>query len=172
LEGDLHFKVRPRVTGYVSTLAGRAERRTGRLDGAVRIGRYTINDPLVALGSGSVGVMGRGLLENFTVTFDMARSRVALSREGDTVDIPSLRGIGAGIEKGREGWVVTHVLPGGPAENAGLRAGDRIVALNGTIEDLRARLDALGNTAEAVTFEVDRGGSRKRLEIPVEVLVE
>ncbi len=39
--------------------------------------------------------------------------------------------LGARVESGREGLTVTSTEPGGPASEAGLRAGDRIMSVNG-----------------------------------------
>jgi carboxyl-terminal processing protease len=44
----------------------------------------------------------------------------------------SYAGIGLEIEKRRDGEIISYPIIGGPAANAGIRAGDRLVAINGT----------------------------------------
>jgi Aspartyl protease len=174
LERDLRFKAPPRVTDYLRTLAGTVERRTARLAVPVSIGRYVVKDPLVGFLEGDTGVMGTRVLRNFSVTFDSVRSRVAFDREGpDEIQVPPLRGIGAGFLKDHEVWTVYFVLEGGGAERAGLREGDQVLAVDGSAENLRReRFGELMRTAETVRLDVQRAGARLLLHVPVEVLVE
>jgi serine protease Do len=73
------------------------------------------------------------------------------------------------------GAVVTRVTPGGPAEAAGLRPGDVVVAFDGRdISDSRALTRMVGEAqvgAEAV-LDVLRGGRRLTLRTTIERLVE
>jgi len=79
-------------------------------------------------------------------------------------------------ELGREtGVEVVEVVEGSPAANAGLRAEDLIVELNGTavagVDDLQ-RLMSGEPIGEPVTLETVREGKRSRLElVPVELEV-
>jgi len=172
LEGELPFKVRPRLTSYAETFDGTTAPRTGRLDGPVRIGRYEVKDPIVDMDAD--GVMGTDWLRHFVVTLDVARSRIALDRKGPAViDVPPFRGVGATFAKEPDRWVVLYVVPGGPAERAGLRKGDRVLSLEGAEGNLRLdRRQDLIETRSVVSLDVERAGSSVRLEIPVEVLVE
>ncbi|HEX5138183.1 MAG TPA: aspartyl protease family protein [Planctomycetota bacterium] len=170
MEQALSFRVRPRVTSYVSTWEGMTPRRTGRLADPIRVGRYVVEEPLVSFASGETGVMGTRVLQNFALTFDFAGSRVAFEREGaEPIRIPSLRGIGAGLEGESGSWKVLYVLEGGPAERAGLRAGDRVVAINGQSPDL---FGPEAMKAAGVRVEVQRAGASRTFDVPVELLVE
>ena len=77
---------------------------------------------------------------------------------------------------GREtGVEVVEVVEGSPAANAGLRAEDLIVELNGTavagVDDLQ-RLMSGELIGEPVTLETVREGKRSRIElVPVELEV-
>ena len=79
-------------------------------------------------------------------------------------------------ELGREtGVEVVEVVEGSPAANAGLRAEDLIVELNGTtvagVDDLQ-RLMAGELIGESVTLETVRDGKRSRVElVPIELEV-
>jgi len=62
---------------------------------------------------------------------------------------------------------IESVLPGSPAEKAGLRAGDRIVAIGGrAIADLRAYSEVLKAHApgDTITIEFERDGERESVE--------
>jgi S1-C subfamily serine protease len=79
-------------------------------------------------------------------------------------------------ELGREtGVEIVEVVEGSPAANAGLRAEDLIVELNGTtvagVDDLQ-RLMAGELIGESVTLETVRDGKRSRVElVPIELEV-
>ncbi|MEX0712655.1 MAG: PDZ domain-containing protein [Pirellulales bacterium] len=63
---------------------------------------------------------------------------------------------------------VTQVLPGGPAERAGLRAGDLITVIDGrrvtTIDEFAAVLGEMA-PGDKPRFELDRAGRTHRLEV-------
>jgi predicted metalloprotease with PDZ domain len=65
---------------------------------------------------------------------------------------------------------VLQVVPGGPAHRAGLRSGDRIVAIGGqpvrSVADM-SRIVGAAAPGEAVNVEVDRGGAKVTLELNV-----
>lgn len=68
------------------------------------------------------------------------------------------------------GLVVTSVLPTGPAVEAGIEAGDIILALNGAEVDTADQLDAAVETAGAggtLIFTIQRGRSSGDLEVTV-----
>ena len=76
----------------------------------------------------------------------------------------SYHGVGMSVDR-REGWIVVLApRPGSPAERAGLRAGDRMIEIDGqptkswTMEEARNALRGpLGSTVKVV---VDRGGAK------------
>jgi S1-C subfamily serine protease len=66
------------------------------------------------------------------VTFDQQHQRVRLRTDGSgTVSFPPVRSSGLSIEARDGTWIVVSVSPGGPADSAGVRAGDEVVACEG-----------------------------------------
>lgn len=83
--------------------------------------------------------------------------------------------IGLKVAKTNAGILVTSVVPGSPGERAGVRAGDRIVTINGrdcTAAKVTIVKEILNATKEGykVSFTVDRSGYFRRLDVRVEVL--
>jgi len=74
-----------------------------------------------------------------------------------------LGGIGASLSPSREGVTIRQVFDGDPAERAGLRAGDRVVRVDGESTDGMSMADVLqrlrGEPGTTVGVTVQRGGS-------------
>jgi hypothetical protein len=80
------------------------------------------------------GLIGPGILKQFTVTFDYPHSRMLLVKNStwgkhDTWDRTGMW-IGAATATANE-WSVLDVIPNSPAARAGLRVNDRILKLDG-----------------------------------------
>jgi hypothetical protein len=81
---------------------------------------------------GQPGIIGNQLLQNFHVTLDYPRrklllERVAVDEEPDDAVKPSL---GLVIRSDSDVIRVAHVKPASPARHAGLRPGDRLIAVD------------------------------------------
>ncbi|MBY8822535.1 aspartyl protease family protein [Sphingomonas colocasiae] len=78
------------------------------------------------------GVIGLPVLARFRVQIDAAAGHIRLTPDGDTHREPFARDR-SGLSTSREDrhLRVLHVARGSPAERAGMRANDRIVAING-----------------------------------------
>ena len=76
-------------------------------------------------------VIGSRILENFAVTLDQKNSRVRFARK-DTSPIvpPPYRLVGFRLQREEEGFVVWGVMPGSPAQRAGIKNGDIVVTIN------------------------------------------
>ncbi|SMC22783.1 Uncharacterized iron-regulated protein [Desulfacinum hydrothermale DSM 13146] len=71
-------------------------------------------------------------------------------------------------KRGGPGLYVVSVLPGSRADRAGLRAADRIVAVDGkAVQDMGDLHEAVRAEARRLTFTVDRNG--KRLEVVIDL---
>lgn len=79
------------------------------------------------------GTVGFGFLRHFNMTIDLQRRRVWLENWTGQVSDPPVADVGIQAwffdEVGR--FVVTNVIPGSPAERAGVRRGDHILGVEG-----------------------------------------
>jgi S1-C subfamily serine protease len=77
-------------------------------------------------------------------------------------------GIRNGTSPDRSGAVVDSVVPGGPADQAGVRPGDKIVAIDdkkvSSSEDVSAAVTAR-RPGEQAKVTVERGGARRTLTV-------
>ncbi|MBZ5709811.1 trypsin-like peptidase domain-containing protein [Nannocystis pusilla] len=121
----------------------------------------------------AVGGVGRGL--GFAVPIDQAKTVIPQLKAGGKVVRGWLGISGREIEPavGRApepGAVVGAVQEGTPAAQAGLRAGDRVVAVNGrevvNFSDLRGRI-ADTQPGSKVILSVDRGGKKLDLDATI-----
>ena len=118
--------------------------RTGRVIG--------INDAIRTTTGGNQGV-------GFAVPIDVVRWVADRIINGEPVE-PAMLGVSGGpVPDGRAGALVTQVIPGSPADDAGIREGDVITTIDGTfvesMEDLAAVIRSIP-PGEEVTLEVER----------------
>ena len=101
----------------------------------------------VALSVTEAGNLGTSLLANYTITFDYARSRACFDYVPGLRPFPFSRSGLRAIKEAPDHFLVTLVNEGSPAWQAGLRAGDRITAIDGVdAHDLGG-----GDLSEAMT---------------------
>ena len=109
--------------------------------GDFQLGRYVIPSPIVALSldsEGSLasdandGPLGNEILRRFRVVIDYSRRRMILEPNSHLADPieAGMSGIDFDAEDCRP-FKVTKVLEGSPAADAGIKAGDEIVTLDG-----------------------------------------
>ena len=81
------------------------------------------------------GYIGQGLLQRFIVTYDYSGQRLLLEPTAgfDRPDVFSRSGLW--LSREGTGWRVARVLERGPGEEAGLRVGDTISAIDGLTND-------------------------------------
>ncbi|MBI3675329.1 MAG: aspartyl protease family protein [Proteobacteria bacterium] len=148
--------------------------------GLLMIGSVEVDHPLTLLSTDKGGAMskseqagniGGGVLKRFIVTFDYEHSLMYLkSVQGPIADLDTFDRAGAWINRDDAGFKVVDVTAKGPADTAGLKAGDIVVAVDGRpakdlpLPELRTRLrnDKPGTV---VTFQVKHGNQTKDVAI-------
>jgi hypothetical protein len=174
----LDFATAPAVVGARMRIDGPSLIHAGRLAEDVQFGALTLRMPIVSNAVGD-NLLGHAILSDFVVTLDQQRGRVQIVRpDGSALDepleTPALRGTGLAVVPEPEAYVVKRVLPGTPAEAAGLRVADRIVAVDGVKVSGRGCPEP-GEEAERLEparMEVQRGGELINVEVNSAVLVE
>ncbi|MGH8428145.1 MAG: aspartyl protease family protein [Gammaproteobacteria bacterium] len=151
-------------------VGGSASGRVAR-GGKLMIGTVAVNDPVIEMSMATKGAfadkheagnIGGEILKHFTVTFDYANQKMYLEPNKDYGAPMNYDHSGMWVNGTDGGFVVKSVMTGGPAEQAGLKAGDVITAVNGKpasglgLSDLRAMLrnDAPGTR---LTLSVSNG---------------
>jgi aspartyl protease/PDZ domain-containing protein len=144
-----------------------------------QIGPHAWERPLVSLSRATTGGLssqdyagniGNQILERFTCTFDYER-RVVYLEPGQRFAEPDRFSL-AGVQLARFGEVVRamQVLPGSPAEQAGVHADDQVVRLDGraissyTLDQVNEVLER-GQPGAKHVIEVLRDGKRRKLTI-------
>jgi predicted aspartyl protease len=141
------------------------------LKGELKLGRYTLENPDLAFTDLPVANVGSDFLRRYAVTLDVRNHRVRLE-EGATAPPPSPAPRRYGVRmipSSSGGLEVAGTDPGSPAEKAGLRAGDRIVSVNG--KETKA-LDPAGVAAlmrvSPVTLVIEREGKQLVIEMSLD----
>ena len=127
-------------------------------------------DPYVA------GNVGAGVLKRFNVTFDYGRQRLIFEPNANYARPDAYDRAGMWINRGPEGFEVVDVVAGGPAEEAGLKVGDRITAIGGTpagqlslpVVRERFRTEPVGTT---IKLAATRNGKPRNLKLVLRDLV-
>lgn len=139
----LPLESEPVVTGRGRTVDATFEILSSQLKGILNIGDIAIEDPTIAFNDRTKHPhIGMGILGDYSVTIDRSNRRVMLEQpqQASTSGSPTRRIVLGGGKKiygvkmaSISGDVlnVTGVESGLPAAEAGLMAGDRIVAMNG-----------------------------------------
>jgi putative serine protease PepD len=121
-----------------------------------------VNSQIATNGAGS-GNLGIG----FAVPSNTAREIVPQLAQGRQIERPWL-GVSTGPSPRGDAAIIGEVTPGGPAERAGLRAGDEIVQVDdqrvGDPEDVSKGVSAR-TPGDRIEVRVRRGGAQETIEV-------
>lgn len=108
---------------------------------SLALGPFVIARPLTSFAAPTKGVfassvlggnIGYDVLSRFVLTFDYEHRRLYLEPGQRYASSPSHGYCGMGLDRAsHDAFVVSSLVPGSPAADAGLRKGDRVTALNG-----------------------------------------
>jgi len=169
----LRFNQEPRPGVTVETLTGNRTQRIGRIEQPLDIGPFRFEQPIVEISDENTAI-GGAILKNFAVTFDQARNQVSFYRTtADPIPPTPRRAVGISFSKTPAYWRVAGIIPGSPAETAGVKTGDLVTRINGeSISDWNVgRFDALVRRAEEITFTFLQGTKEIPVVIPTFSLV-
>jgi Do/DeqQ family serine protease len=132
-----------------------------------------INTAIVAPSGGNVGIgfavpinMARQVMDQLTRYGEIKRGRIGVAIQDLTPDVAQALGT-----KYTQGAVIARVEPGSPAERAGLRTNDLVIAVNGAPmrsgTELRNRV-GLSRIGDEVELTVDRRGSERTMSVRIE----
>jgi S1-C subfamily serine protease len=110
-------------------------------------------------------ILGMGILRQFNVTFDYARQRMFLEPSHRYGEPDVFNRTGMALERKGTGWTIASIVPGGPADQAKLRAGDVVLTINGASNEAldRAALKRLttGPVGARLAIEVAGAGGKR-----------
>ena len=151
--------VPPRPGATVATLTGDRQQEIARLADNLVIGGRTFTQPVVEL-TDQPAAIGSDVLRHFRITLDAERGLAALERDGDEpVPGEPVRSAGISFRRFPAYWRVVSVIPGSPADTAGLEWGDLVTRINGErVEQWGPdRYETLVHTAPAIDFTLLNG---------------
>jgi Do/DeqQ family serine protease len=164
------------IEGYEDFIQTDASINPGNSGGALvdLQGRLVgINTAILAPGGGNVGIgfavpidMARDVMDQLTRYGEVRRGRIGVAIQDLTPDVARALGTTR-----TEGALIARVEPGSPAQRAGLRSSDLVVAANGipirSGTELRNRV-GLAAIGDAIALTVERGGSERNVTVRIE----
>jgi len=127
-------------------------------------------DPYVA------GNVGAGVLKRFNITFDYKNQKLYFEPNANDARPDVFDRSGMWLISDGPAFQVIDVIAGGPADKAALRAGDRIVAVDGKTTDgiplpeLRTRFK-MNQPGTKIRLKVQSGGDTREVVVTLEDLV-
>jgi Aspartyl protease/PDZ domain len=165
------------IGGPVRSLLARAHE--------LKLGDVTVHDPVARLAtqkaglttsSEMAGLIGPDVLSQFDVTFDYARSRIIFEKNANFGRRDSYDRAGLWMGQVGKFFTAVDVIAGGPAYEAGIKAGDTIFAIDGEstenllLPDVRERMRRRP-VGELVRLLVESAGKQHMATIKLRDLV-
>ena len=142
LEHNLPGQMKNSVPSIQTGGGGNSGNKVGRIN-ALIFGGYKIESPIAAISKDSKGGMGRkdiagligsGILKHFKVIFDYERNRMILNPYDSVFESMEWDMSGMFLyAKGNnfDQIYIYDVIPGSPADEAGIKGGDQIISIDG-----------------------------------------
>lgn len=170
---DLRFSTTPRPGTVVGTLTGNRPQEIGRLASTLTLGAYLFPEPIVEL-TDQLSALGGEILRQFAVTFDQSQNQVTFRRpERAPIAMAPRRSSGLAFSKGPIYWRVVGVVPGSPADEAGIKEGELVTRING--ESVAnwplSRFEPFLKRNEEIVFTFLDGAKERPVVIPTFELV-
>jgi Do/DeqQ family serine protease len=132
-----------------------------------------INTAILAPGGGNIGIgfavpinMARQVMDQLVSYGEIRRGRIGVAMQDLTPDLAQALGT-----KHTQGAVIARVDPGSPAERAGLRTNDLVIAVNGAPmrsgTELRNRV-GLSRIGDEVELTIERAGAERNVAVRIE----
>ena len=143
----------------------------------LRLGDTEVNDVVAYLhtrkpAAGELaGNIGQSILRQFNETFDAPRGKLYLEKNGNWGKRGVFNRAGIVIDPVEQGQRIMTVLPGGPGETAGLKAGDVITAIDGHVpEDDPNEPSFLQAEGTVVRLTVKKGDAVRKVDVKLKDL--
>jgi hypothetical protein len=124
----------------------------------------------------TAGNVGAGILKRFNITWDYPHNQIFFEKNANYADPDVFDRAGIWVNLADTGFEVVDVVAGGPAAEAGLKVGDRILAVDGrkagndiSLYDFRLRLKEKPGTK--VKLDVARGDQTLTITLALRELV-
>lgn len=164
------------VSQGIPRLAGRIER--------LQLGPYVLRDLLASFRTPShesappwerSGGLGQDVLRRFNTLFDYAHGRIILEPNGHFDEPFEFNMAGIQFSRTSQGALeISRVVPGSPADRAGLQLGDHIIRLNDRPTSELSMDDAeqmMRQAGKAITLDIRRGKESLHLDLTSERLI-
>jgi len=173
LATTLTWKAEPRPGSMVEAMDEESRDYLGRVNGRLTLGSLDLPEPVASIG-GPAPSIGYDVLGRFCVVFDQRADKVRFySAQAGPFGSPPERSVGLSLKVDPAGWRVARVIPGSPAEEARLTAGDLVTRIEGRPAGKwsRNQLQDWVQTHRAMNLRVVRGGSARDVRLRVWLLV-
>jgi hypothetical protein len=149
-QNDLRTKYHSEVSGVTGWGLGgpiRSQIARGKL---FTMGNLQVRNPLVRLplqtGGGlttpdAAGLIGADILRQFDITLDYGRQSITFEKNRQYGKRTNFDRVGVWLGQDNTSFTVVDVISGSPADNAGIKAGDKIVAINGKLTEALSLLE-------------------------------
>lgn len=149
------------------------------------LGDLEIRDPLIRLPlqtsggltySDTSGLIGPDILCQFNITFDYSHQSINFQKNHDYAKRSGFDRVGVWLGQDSKGFNVIDVVSGSPADNAGIKAGDTILAIDGKpaesldLTDIRERFRT-GQVGRELRLRVQSGSTTRDIVLRMRDLV-